>query len=251
MVVSALLIGGMTGVLLSGAFLYLEVGKYAAPQVPRSLFDERKEIASYVVGIFLGIPVALPLLLLYASMSGAFLLSVLYEIAIIVVVIELAQWLALRTRYFGAGPARPFYALGFRAGIAATLILAIVVQYANSSPITPGGILLTGAQSVALISLGVAGALLSLRSVAADGRASGGPARGALFGGVGIFLVALGWLFGPWVGIAGAALAIAGALVVYDRLRAAVLDRIRLPEPSPGAASAAAPPPPRYGRLNE
>ena len=47
MVVASLTLGAVVGVLLSGAFLYWEVGRYAEPQVPVTLFDERKELFAY------------------------------------------------------------------------------------------------------------------------------------------------------------------------------------------------------------
>jgi hypothetical protein len=50
MVYSPLAVGGFIGVLISGAFVYWEVGRYAAPQVPRSRFNEPRALWAYTAG---------------------------------------------------------------------------------------------------------------------------------------------------------------------------------------------------------
>ena len=251
MSLSTIYIGGFVGVLLSGAFLYIEIGNFATPQVPRTLFDERREIFSYTLGLFAGIPLAFFLLLLETSMTGGYFLSVVFELVVFVGLTELAQWLLMRSAYFGGGDERPFYALGFRAGISAILILAVVEAATGIPGVSPEVLALAAAQSLALLFISIAGALVSTRTGPGGGRPRGGPLPGAAFGTLGIILVAFGWFFGPYVGIAAAGLAIAGSLVVYLRLRAAILLRMRPPPAPRESMGASGPPPPRYGRVNE
>ena len=40
--------------LLAGGFVYWQVGRYAAPQVPVTLFDEKREVYAFVIGLFMG-----------------------------------------------------------------------------------------------------------------------------------------------------------------------------------------------------
>ena len=229
MVVNALYVGGFVGVALSGAYLYWEIGKFAAPQVPRSLFDERKEVIAYTAGLFLGVPLTVLLLVFYGSLVGGYLLSALAELAVLVAGLELAQWGILRLAYFRSDGSGPFYALGLRAGIGGILILGTVAEYAGSSSLSATGIALTAAQSVALLVLQVGGALLSLPAAANTGRLGRSAYSGALFGGVGLFLVGLAMSLGSFDGIAAAALAAIGGGFVYVRLRDPILKRVRPP----------------------
>jgi len=249
LVAGGLLIGGVVGVVLSGGFLYWEVGKFATPQVPRTLFDERRLVFAYTIGIFAGIPIAFPLAFLIDSMSHGYLISGFLEIAAFVFVTELAQWLLLRATYFGAGPAKAFYAIAFRAGISLVLILTIIQAAVTATVVDLPALGLLAVQSFALLLLCVSGALMSLRTGPGGGRPRGGPLPGALFGGIGLFLISLGWFFGPYLGIAASALAIAGAAVVYLRLRAAVLGRITPPVLVVEETGPTSPPPPPYGRI--
>jgi hypothetical protein len=57
-VVASLSLGAVAGVLLSAGFIWVEVGRYATPQVPETLFDERREIFAYTAGLFIGVPLA-------------------------------------------------------------------------------------------------------------------------------------------------------------------------------------------------
>ncbi|MHB8351702.1 MAG: hypothetical protein ACYDFT_03285, partial [Thermoplasmata archaeon] len=135
MVDAALSIGGLAGVGLSGLFVYWQIGKYAAPQVPRSLFDERKVFLAYTVGLFAGIPLALFLLFfLDAFLVGAAVAAAI-DLALLVIGSEVAQWAVLRSLYFGTGESGAFYALALRAGISGLLVLALVTQYFSAGPV--------------------------------------------------------------------------------------------------------------------
>src|SRR5208283_3550709 len=70
MVVPSLTLGGLVGVALSGGFVYWEVGRYSTPQVPQTLFDERKEVTGYTVGLFVGVPLAVAYILFVDSMAN-------------------------------------------------------------------------------------------------------------------------------------------------------------------------------------
>ncbi|MGI0151414.1 MAG: hypothetical protein ACREC5_05710, partial [Thermoplasmata archaeon] len=179
MVDAALSIGGLVGVGLSGGFVYWQIGRYAAPQVPRSLFDERKVFLAYTVGLFAGIPLALFLLFFLDALALGATLSAILDLVLLVAGSELAQWAVLRSLYFGSGESGAFYALGLRAGISGLLALALVTQYFSAGTPTAEGILLVIAQSVAVLTVEVAAALLSVRSPARSGRTGGSPrARG-------------------------------------------------------------------------
>ena len=126
MVLASLSIGAAVGVLLSAAFLYFEVGRFATPQVPVTLFDERKELFAYTAGLFVGVPLAIAFTLFQISMGAGALLSALVCLALLVAGGEVAQWALLRTKFWGREAARPFYALGYRAAIGGIISLAIV-----------------------------------------------------------------------------------------------------------------------------
>ncbi len=222
-------LGGMIGVVLSAAFVYWEVGRFAAPQVPRSLFDEKRELLAYTAGLFVGIPLTLPFLFFLAALSNSALLGALLLLVFLVAGTELAQWVLLRTKYFGQGASAPFYALGFRAGIAGILVLALVAQYLVGPSITFAGVGLVLLQSVALILLQGAGALLSLRIPQPSHGSRGGPWSGAILTSVGFFLIGFGSLYDPLIGAVGAGIAIVGAVFVYGRFRT-ILAKVPPPE---------------------
>ena len=184
MVNTALSIGGLVGVALSGGFVYWQVGRFAAPQVPRTLFDERKEFMAYTVGLFAGIPLALALIF-YVDALG-----------------------------FGALIA---------AGIGGILALTIVTQYLSGTSITLPGLLVMLAQAVALLIIQVASGLLSVRSPARVERTGGSPLGGGLFATFGLVVLGLGILIGPTGALFGALIAAAGGVWVYQRLRDSVL----------------------------
>lgn len=244
MVVPALSIGGFAGVVLSVAFLYVEVGRYATPQVPATLFDERKELIGYTVGLFAGVPLALLLVSYLATLVTGYLLTAIVAGVLFVGAGELAQWLMLRTRYFGAGAARPFYAVALRAGIAAILALALLAGVLASEPLDPMRLLQAGAQSVAFLFLGVSAALLSAPTAGRVLRFGGGYGGAALFSGLGAALVGLSAVPDPLTGTLGALLAAGGGFGVYRRLRRPILGSVEPPE-SPGLAPGS---PGRFGR---
>lgn len=245
MVIASLTLGAIVGVVLSGAFLYLEVGRYAVPQVPVTLFDERKVLFAYTAGLFVGIPMAIAFILFQLSMGNGALLSALLFLGLLVGGDEVAQWALLRTKYWGSEPARPFYSAGFRAAIGGIISLAIVSQYLSNPTITVDGTALVLFESVAVVALQVAGSLLSLPPSAATGRVGGSVFAGALFSAVGFFLLGLGYIGGEVTGYVGALVALLGALLVYRRLRSVFSS---VPAPSAGPKPPEPETPLAYGR---
>ncbi|HTZ61843.1 MAG TPA: hypothetical protein VMC82_04310 [Thermoplasmata archaeon] len=236
-------IGAVVGVLLSGGYIYVEIGRFATPQVPETLFDERREVFAYTAGLFVGIPLAIAFLLLLASMANGALPGALIFLAALVGGTELAQWALLRSHYWGGGASGPFYALGYRSGIAGIFALALVAQYLDGGSVAWDGVLLVLLESFAVLVLEVAGALLSLPPSEASGRKGGGPIPGAVFGAVGFFVLGIGALSGiagpeaEATAFAAALVALAGGALVYRRLRPLLAE---IPAPSVGL-----PPPPR------
>jgi hypothetical protein len=222
MTTSALSIGGFVGILLSGAFMYWQVGRYATPQVPETLFDERKEFIAYLVGLFAGVPLVIPLIFLLDSTS---LISALVDIALVVVGAEVIQWAAGRTVYFHR-EAFPFYALGIRAGMGGILALGIVDTFLSGSPSIATGVY-AAAQCVAVVFVVIASGLASLpnRGEPTSWR-TGSPARGMLFAFLGFALLSFGEVVDPWTGAAGAGLAAVGALWLYLQRRDKVLGSV-------------------------
>jgi len=229
MVQLSLTLGAVVGIALSAGYVWYEVGRYAAPQVPVSRFDERKEMIGYTAGLFAGIPLAVALLFLLAALPLGELGGVAIYLAVLVGGTELAQWLILKSVYFGSDGSGPFYALGFRAGVAGILILAVVAQALASPALSGASLAVALAQSVAILFLGVAGGVLSLPVPTTDAGRRGGPGAGAAFGAVGFFLVALGPAFGPAGGVVAAAFAALVAASMYRRLGRATLDKLRPP----------------------
>ncbi len=249
MVVGSLSLGGLVGVALSGGFLYLEIGRYATPQVPATLFDERKELAAYTVGLFVGVPLAVTYLLFALWLSTAALLAALVFLLALVGGTELATWLLVRSRYWGSEPSRPFYVLGFRAGVGGIVALAIVAAYLGAPSITLLGTVEALVAAVAAVALQAGGGLLSLRRPASRGRPGGGPGPALVVGAIGYFLLGLGPLGGTTTALGGPLVALLGGALVYTRLRP-ILGEV--PPPSAGGRSAEEPSPPRaYGRTTE
>jgi hypothetical protein len=240
----ALSLGAFVGVLLSGGFVYWQVGRYAAPQVPVSLFDERKEVYAFVIGLFVGVPLSLFLIFLNNAAANGALTSALIDLAILVVGSEIAQYSLLRSRYFGEGSAAPFYALGLRAGIGGILALALVAQFLEGSDLTVEGLALVLAQSVALLALQVTAGLVGLPSRGRSGsrlvrQLSGGVLAA---GGIGLLLVAAS--SGAIDGLVGAGAVTVGTIVVYRGRRATTLGTIR----PPGTPAVTVAP---FGRIGE
>jgi hypothetical protein len=233
----SLSIGALVGILLSGGYVYVEIGRFATPQVPETLFDERREVFAYTAGLFVGIPLAVAFLLFLDSMANGALPGALIFLAALVGGTEVAQWALLRAHYWGVGESGPFYALGYRAGIAGIFALAILAQYLAGPSVTWDGVLLLLVEAGAVLALEVAGALLSLPPSTSAGRKGGGPIPGAIFEVVGFFILGVGALSGTAnldaeaVTYVAAFIALFGGILVYRRLRP-LLEAI--PAPSGG-----------------
>jgi hypothetical protein len=219
MVDVSLSVGAAAGVILSAGFVYVEVGRYATPQVPVTLFEERREIFAYTAGLFVGIPFAVVYVLYVLAMGNGALPGALILLGILVGGTELAQWLLLRSAYWGRTASAPFYALGFRSAIGGILALAIVAEYLGTATLAWDGILLSVVQSIAVVALEVTGALLSLPPGGPEGRTGGGPLRAGILAAVAFFLLGLGPQAGEIGAFAGAALVLLGAWFIYRRLR--------------------------------
>lgn len=244
MVVPSLAIGGTVGVLLSGGFIWWEVGRFATPQVPVTLFDERRLLAAYTVGLFVGVPLAVVYLLFQLSLSNAALLGAAVFLIGLVAGAELAQALVLRTRYWG-GSSGPFYALALRSGVGAILALTVVTNYLGGASIPIELAAPTAATVGAVLALEVTGALVTLAPRGRLGRPGSRPASGVLFGLFGFFLVGIGAVAGALGALAGSLLALAGALVLYRRLRPLLAE---VPPPGTGPAGTTPVGPSAYGR---
>jgi hypothetical protein len=247
MVVASLTFGALVGVLLSGAFLWVEVGRYATPQVPVTVFDERKVLAAYTVGLFVGVPLAAAYVLLLASVANGALPGTLLFLAGLVGGTEVAQRLAERSKYWGTTAAVPFYLVSLRAGVGGILALAAVASYLGGVP-TPT-VLGTSSSlliAVALVALEVAGGLLSFRPRGSTGARLGGPLWGALFGAVAFFLLAVGPTAGAAGNVAAPVVVLGGAAFAYRGRRALLADVPPPTGPPPEPAGAG---PVRYGRV--
>ena len=246
MVDASLALGGVVGVVLSAGFLWVEVGRYATPQVPVTVFDERKLLAAYTVGLFVGVPVAAAYLLLVASFANGAFPGALLFLATIVLVTELGQRLLVRSRYWGHVPPVPFYAVAFRAGIGGILALAVVAAYLGSVVVpAPLGLAAALLAALSLVALEVAVALLALPSTRVDLPRTGGIVAGGLFGAVAFFLLGIGPTAGPIGAIAAPLVVLAGAVLTY-RGRRSLLAEVPPPTgaaPEEGAGAARA-----YGR---
>ncbi|MCI4336591.1 MAG: hypothetical protein L3K17_05270 [Thermoplasmata archaeon] len=247
MVDGALLIAATVGITMSGTFVYFEIGRYAAPQVPRSLFDERKVLIAYTAGLFVGVALSLPLGLFLTSLYGGSLLVGLIGLAILIAGMEAAQWLALRSVYFGSDAARPFYAIGIRAGASAILVLTLMSLFLGQKTLDVYGLIAALAQSAAVVGLEAAGGVLGVRLSLSGTAPTGGPISSALFTTAGFFFLGFGSLFGPVVGALVAMLILAMSLRTYRRLRGPVLGSIRPPAPPEGTEG---PPTSAFGRTD-
>lgn len=242
----ALSIGGAVGIVLTGAYLWWEMGRYATPQVAENRFDERRMIFAYTLGLFVGILLVIPWDLFLLEMGIGNLLFAVFFLVALVLITELVQRLIRRTAYWGKGPSFPFYAVGLRAGIGAILILALVGPYLSSPVITWDGVTVVVLQSLAILAVEVTGALLSFPTPATAGhRPGGGLFHASLISAIGFFLLGFNALGGEVVGSVAAGIALLGSLYLYRRLRG-IFDRV----PPPSLAGAATPVPStgRYAR---
>lgn len=233
MVNAALSIGAAVGVLLSAGFVYWQVGRYAAPQVEATRFDERKEMIAYTAGLFVGIPLVVPLLFLFAAIPPFAIGGIALYLVALVAGSELAQWWLLRSVYFGKDGSGAFYALGFRAGVAGLLILGLVTQFFAQSQVPPIGIAGILAISFAILTLEVLCAILALPQRAdRPGRATG-PFSAVPLEAIGFFFLGFALGSGPLVAIVGGILIAAMAGWLYRSTAFPNLDRI----PPPGAVA--------------
>ena len=247
MVVNPLWIGGSLGVLLSGAFVYWEIGRYASPQVPRSLFDERKEVFAYTAGLFVGVVLSIPFGLFLTSLLGGPLIWALVGLAILVAGFEVAQRVMLNSRYFGSGASGPFYAVGLRAGASAILVLTLTSLYLGGASVDVPGVSALLLESAAIVSLSVTGGLLSIGIRGPSPPPSGGIFSGVLVTAVGFFFLGLAQLFGALLGGLAAVLILVMTLRMYGRLRGPILGSIPPPGEGPKAE---APGPTPFGRTD-
>jgi hypothetical protein len=228
-------VGGVLGIILSAGFVYFEVGKFAAPQVPTSLFNESKALAAFIVGLFIGVPLAVVWIFFEISLAGGNAISALIDVVLLVLGGELAQMAILRTHFFGFTPADPFYALSLRAGMGGLLIVGTVAEYLRGT-VTSLGIAVAMTQSVALLLIQVTAGLRGLLPVPTASSVLRQRLASIFLQLVLFLLTALGEYYGALYGLIGAALAIAGAAYLYWDARPTVLapPRTRSPQkPAP------------------
>ncbi len=236
--------GGILGVILSAGFVYVELGRFATPQVPKTRFDESKAIVAYIVGLFVGIPLALVWIFFEVAVATGGWVSALLDVVLLVAAGEIAQTVLLRTRFFGLTAADPFYALALRAGVGGLLTVGTIAEYLGGRTSYLGSVLAV-IQSGALVAIQVTAGLRGLLPVPTASsvlrqRVAGFFLQVVLFG-----LTALGGFYGASYGVAGALLAIAGAAYLYWDARPTVLAPPRPKGPAPGAT----PPSSRFERL--
>jgi hypothetical protein len=231
-------IGGFVGVLLSAGFVFFEVGKFAAPQVPTSRFNESKAIAAYVVGLFVGVPLALVWIFFEVSVAGGNAFSALIDVVLLAAAGEVAQTFLLRTHFFGFTPADPFYALSMRAGMGGLLTLGTIAEYLGGKSVTPLGIAFAGTQSLALVLIQVTAGLRDQLPVPTASSVLRQRLALLFLVVVLYFLTVLGEYYGAYYGLIGAGLAIAGAAYLYWDARPTVLAP-RRPRSRQGASPAA------------
>ena len=247
MVVNPLWIGGSLGALLSGGFVYWQIGRFAVPQVPRTLFDERKELIAYTVGLFAGIVLSIPFGLFLTSLIGGPLLWAVVGLAGLVGGLEVGQRLLLNSVYFGHGEAGPFYAVGFRAGASAFLVLTLVSLYLGTASFDPVGLAGMLVESGAIVALTVAGSLMSIGVRTPAGTRSGGPLSSGLVSAVGFFFMGFAGLYGPLAGLVASAIVLGVAGRSFLRLRDPILATI---PPPGGPAVPEGEPRPAFGRTD-
>jgi hypothetical protein len=247
MVVASLTLGGVVGILLSGGFIWWEVGRYATPQVPVTVFDERKVLAAYTVGLFVGVPLAAAYVLLVVSIANAALPGTALFLGGLVGGTEVAQLLVERSAYWGSSAAVPFYAVSLRAGIGGILAIAAVASYFGGvgSP-TVVGIASALLTAIALVALEVSGGFLSFRPRGRSTPRVGGPWAGAIFGAVAFFLLGVGPTAGPAGAVAASLIVLGGATLAFRGGRRIFAE---VPAPTGPSPTPAASQPLSYGRM--
>lgn len=235
-------LGAFVGVLISAGFVFVEVGRYATPQVPQTLFDERKELYSYTAGLFIGAGLAFLFFLLEASTLAGGFVGFLVSLALLLLFLELGQWLLARSVYFGNDATVPFYVVGYRAGAGGLLGLLVAAEYLAGASLTVLGFVAVVLEALALLLLLEAAGIQSTPTGPRDARRPGALGRGVLLEAVGFVLLALGPTGGD-LGTLLAAVAVAGGSAgLYLSRRDEVLGRVRPPRKAPSDEGAAKPP---------
>ncbi len=241
--------GALVAIPISGGFVYVEIGKYAAPQVPRSLFVERKVVYAYTAGLFVGVLLAFLFYLLGTSLFYGGLPGTVISLVALVAVLEGAQVLIARSVYFGSDGSMPFYALGYRAGAGGLLGLAVVAQVFGAATVSAIAVGAAVLEALAFVLLLVAGGIQSTPTGPPGSRRPGSVGRAAILEGVGFFLLGLGSLQGV-AGIAIASVAIAGGSAGLYQTRRQILREVRPPPEEGGPTAEPASPGGRYGRTD-
>jgi hypothetical protein len=224
--------------------VYLEVGRFALPQVPASRFDETKEVVAYVVGLFVGVPLALLWVFFLSALSDAALPAALIDVVLLVVGADVAQYVLQRSHYFGNPSAVPFYALGMRAGIGGLLAIGGLSQYFGGR-VDGVGSTLAALQAVAVVLIEAAVGLRLFLPTSTSGevvrrRVATLVLAILLFG-----LAGLGSLYGATLGLFGAVVAIGGSAFLYWEARGPVLVATAPRAARPPSATG------RYGRVGK
>ena len=228
-------------------FVYFEVGRYSEPQVPRTLFDERREFFAYTAGLFVGIALLVLYVLFTASLESGGLLGALLVLAGMLAVLELGQFLLGRSVYFGSDASLPFYVLGYRAGAAGLLGIGVASDYLILGAYTAAGLFGIVVTAVAFVLLLAGAGLQSTPSGPRDARRPGSLVRGLLLEVLGFLLLGFGALSGDVGTIVGALAVVGGSAGLYLRRRDEVLGQVR-PPPSREALAEAPPAGGRFGR---
>ena len=242
---NSLFLGAVAGVVASAGFVYVEIGRYAAPQVPRSLFDERRTFFGYTAGLFVGIVLLTAFLLFTTSLFVGGGLGAILFLAILVATLEIGQYLIGRSVYFGSDTALPFYVVSYRAGAAGLLGIGVVSDYLVAGSYSVVGLVANLILALAFVLLLAAAGIQSTPSGPRDARRPGSFGRGLLLELLGFLLVGLGPLGGD-VGVLTAAVAVAGGSAgLYLRRRDEVFGAVR---PPAAGAPDDRPPVGRFGR---
>ena len=244
---AVLFLGVLAGVVASAGFVFVEIGRYAEPQVPRTLFNERKLLFAFTAGLFVGSALLALFVLFATSLAVGGLLGALLLFLGLLGVLEIAQLLIVRSVYFGSEPAVPFYVLGYRAGAAGLLGIGTVSDYLSLGAPTVAGVVGSLTVAVAFVLLLAASGIQSTPTGPRDARRPGSIGRSLMLEAFGFLLLAIGPLGGdPGVLVAGVAVS-TGSAGLYLRRREEVLGSVR-PPPRSDAPGEGVAPGGRFGR---